>query len=99
MNIKLSEHFTYGKLLRFSFPSIMMMIVSSVYTIVDGFFVSRCVGKNAFAAINLIMPILMAIGAIGFMAGTGGSALIAKTIGEGHKDKANRYFTMIEVIT
>ena len=95
MNIKLSEHFTYGKLLRFSFPSIMMMIVSSVYTIVDGFFVSRCVGKNAFAAINLIMPILMAIGAIGFMAGTGGSALIAKTLGEGHKDKANRYFTMI----
>ena len=81
MRIALSDHFTYQKLLRFTMPSIVMMIVTSVYSIVDGFFVSNCVGKNAFAALNLIFPVLMALSAFGFMVGTGGSALIAKTLG------------------
>ncbi len=74
MRIRLSEHFTYKKLIRFVLPTVFMMIVTSVYGIVDGFFVSNCVGKNAFAAVNLIMPVLMALGAFGFMIGTGGSA-------------------------
>ncbi|PWL70632.1 MAG: MATE family efflux transporter [Clostridiales bacterium] len=95
MRIQLSEHFSYKKLLRFVFPTVIMMIVSSVYSIVDGFFVSNFVGKNAFAAVNLIMPVLMALGALGFMIGTGGSALVAKTLGEGNRQKANQYFTML----
>ena len=89
MRIALSDHFTYQKLLRFTMPSIVMMIVTSVYSIVDGFFVSNCVGKNAFAALNLIFPVLMALSAFGFMVGTGGSALIAKTLGEGKTKEAN----------
>lgn len=99
MKINLSDHFTYKKLLKFVMPTIFMMIVTSVYGIVDGFFVSNFVGKNAFAAVNLIMPVLMAIGAFGFMIGTGGSALVAKTLGEGDKEKANRYFSMLIYIT
>ena len=95
MRIQLSEHFSYKKLLRFVFPTVIMMIVSSVYSIVDGFFVSNFVGKNAFAVVNLIMPVLMALGALGFMIGTGGSALVAKTLGEGNRQKANQYFTMM----
>ena len=87
MRITLSDHFTYQKLLRFTMPSIVMMIITSVYSIVDGFFVSNCVGKNAFAALNLIFPVLMALSAFGFMVGTGGSALIAKTLGEGKTDR------------
>ena len=93
MRITLSDHFTYQKLLRFTMPSIVMMIITSVYSIVDGFFVSNCVGKNAFAALNLIFPVLMALSAFGFMVGTGGSALIAKTLGEGKTKEANGIFS------
>lgn len=98
MKIKLSDHFTYKNLLKFIMPTIFMMIVTSIYGIVDGFFVSNFVGKNAFAAVNLIMPVLMAIGAFGFMIGTGGSALVAKTLGEGKREKANQYFSMLTYV-
>lgn len=99
MNIRLSDHFSYRRLMRFVLPSILMMIVTSVYSIVDGFFVSNFVGKNAFAAVNLIMPLIMALGAFGFMIGTGGSALVAKTLGEGDREKANGYFSMLIYVT
>jgi len=95
MRIQISDHFTVGKLLRFVFPSIIMMIFTSIYGVVDGFFVSNYVGKTPFAAVNLIMPLLMAVGAIGFMLGSGGSALVAKTCGEGDAKRANRYFSMV----
>ena len=95
MNIQISEHFDYKKLMRFCAPTIAMMICTSIYGIVDGLFVSNFVGKTAFSAINLIWPFLMIMGCFGFMIGTGGSALVAKTLGEGDKDKANRYFTML----
>lgn len=95
MNIGLSEHFTYKKLIKFTLPTIIMMIFTSIYGVVDGIFVSNCVGSDAFAAVNLIMPAIMILGTIGFMMGTGGSALVSKTIGEGDKDKANRYFSML----
>ena len=99
MNIQLSEHFTYRKLLRFTFPSIVMMVFSSIYGVVDGVFVSNFVGSEPFAAINLIMPFLMAISALGFMIGTGGSAIVAKTLGEGKKKQANEYFSMLVYLT
>lgn len=95
MKIQLSEHFTYKKLLRFVFPSIIMMIFTSIYGVVDGLFVSNYVGKTAFAAINLIMPFIMGLSALGFMIGTGGSAIVSKTLGEGKKEKANEYFSML----
>lgn len=95
MRIQLSEHFTYQKLLRFSLPTIAMMIFTSIYGIVDGFFVSNYVGKTAFAAVNLIMPYLMIQGCFGFMIGTGGGALVAKTLGERKRETADRYFTML----
>ena len=95
MKIELSNHFTYKKLLRFTLPSVVMMIFTSIYGVVDGFFVSNFVGKTPFAAVNFIMPFLMILGAIGFMFGAGGSALVAKTLGEGDREKANRLFTMI----
>lgn len=95
MSISLSDHFTYKKLLRFVFPSIIMMVFTSIYGVVDGLFVSNCVGKHAFTAINLIMPFIMIFGGVGFMLGTGGSALVAKTLGEQQPEKANRYFAMI----
>ena len=95
MKIQLSEHFTYSKLIRFTVPSMIMMIFTSIYGVVDGIFVSNFVGKTAFAAINLIMPFLMIFGAIGFMIGTGGSALVAKTMGEGDHKRANRLFSML----
>ena len=95
MKIHLYDHFTYKKLLRFTLPSIAMMVFISIYGIVDGFFVSNYVGKVPFAALNYIYPFLMILGALGFMFGTGGSAFIAKTIGEGDKEKANRTFSMI----
>ncbi len=98
MTVSLSDHFSYQKLLRFVAPSILMMIVTSIYSIVDGFFVSNFVGKNPFAALNLIFPVIMALAAFGFMIGTGGSALIAKTLGEGKKDEANRIFSMLVVV-
>lgn len=95
MAIKLSDHFTYRKLLRFTLPSICMMIFTSIYGMVDGFFVSNFVGKTAFAAVNLIMPYLQILGGVGAMLGVGGSALVAKTLGEGKKEKAQSYFTMM----
>lgn len=93
--VGLSDHFTYKKLMQFVFPCIVTMIVTSVYTIVDGFFVSNFAGKNAFTALNLIYPFLMALGALGFMIGTGGSALVSFTLGEGKKERANQIFTML----
>ncbi|MDE7333477.1 MAG: MATE family efflux transporter [Lachnospiraceae bacterium] len=99
MNIQLSEHFTYKKLFRFCLPTVAMMLCTSLYGIVDGFFVSNHVGKTAFASVNLIMPFLMILGCFGFMIGTGGSALVGKTLGEGKKDTANRYFTMMVYLT
>ncbi|MCI8546213.1 MAG: MATE family efflux transporter [Clostridia bacterium] len=95
MKIQLSEHFTYKKLIRFTIPTIIMMIFTSIYGVVDGIFVSNFVGSDSFAAVNLIMPALMIFGTIGFMVGTGGSALVSKTIGEGQKEKANKYFSML----
>lgn len=95
MKIQLSEHFSYHKLLRFVFPSIVMMVFTSIYGVVDGIFVSNFVGSTPFAAVNLIMPFLMALGSIGFMLGTGGSAIVAKTMGEGKEKRANEYFSMI----
>lgn len=94
MNIQLSDSFTYKRLLRFTLPSIAMMVFTSIYGVVDGFFVSNFVGKTPFAAVNFIMPFLMMLGAIGFMFGTGGSALIAKTLGENKRDKATRLFSL-----
>lgn len=95
IDIQLSDHFTYRKLLRFVLPSIVMMVFTSIYGVVDGLFVSNFVGKTSFAAINLIMPVLMIFGGIGFMLGTGGSALVAKTLGEQKPELAKRYFTMM----
>ena len=99
MKIQLSDHFTTGKLLRFVAPSIVMMIFTSVYGVVDGLFVSNFVGKTAFAAVNLIFPLLMILGALGFMIGTGGSALVARTLGEGDSGRAQRYFSMLVYVT
>ncbi len=93
--IRISDHFTYKKILRFTLPSIIMMIFTSIYSVVDGFFVSNFVGKTAFSAVNFIMPVLMILGTIGFMIGTGGSALVAKTMGEGDKQRANEIFSML----
>lgn len=92
--IQLSDHFTYKKLLQFTFPSIVMMIFTSIYSVVDGWFVSNYVGKTQFAAVNLIMPVLGILGIFGYMFGAGGSALIAKTLGEQERDKANRLFSL-----
>ena len=99
MNIQLSDHFTYKKLLRFTFPSIVMLVFSSIYAVVDGFFVSNFVGKTPFAALNLIWPFIMILGAFGFMFGTGGSALIAKIMGEGDMDKANSLFSLFVYVS
>lgn len=99
MKIKLSDHFTYSKLLRFVFPSIIMMIFTSIYGVVDGLFVSNFAGKTAFASINLVMPFVMILGGIGFMIGTGGTALVSKVLGEGKKEKANKIFTIMIIFT
>ena len=99
MDTKLAQHFTYGKLLKFVFPSIVMMVFTSIYCVVDGLFVSNFVGKTAFASINLIMPFIMGLTALGFMMGTGGSAIVAKTLGEGKPEKANEYFSLIVYTT
>lgn len=93
--IRLSDHFTFGKLMRFTLPSIIMMVFTSIYSIVDGFFVSNFVGKTAFAAVNFAMPLLMILGCVGFMFGTGGSALISKFLGEGKSEKANETFSFV----
>ncbi|MDY3785120.1 MAG: MATE family efflux transporter [Eubacteriales bacterium] len=98
-NISLSDHFTYKKLLRFTLPSIIMMVFTSIYGVVDGLFVSNFAGKTSFAAINLVMPFIMILGGIGFMIGTGGTALVSKVLGEGDREKANRYFSMMIMLT
>ena len=95
--ISISEHFGYRKLLRFTIPSMVMMVFTSVYSIVDGLFVSNFVGKTAFAAVNLIFPFLMVLGVVGYMLGTGGSALVAKMLGEGQKERAQRVFSLLVV--
>lgn len=94
MKIQLSDHFTYSKLIRFTLPSIAMMIFTSIYGVVDGFFVSNFAGKTPFSAINIIWPFLMIMATVGFMFGTGGTAIVAKTFGEGSKEKANEYFSL-----
>lgn len=99
MNIQLSDHFNCIRLLRFTLPSIVMMIFTSVYGVVDGFFVSNFVGKTSFAAVNFIMPFLMILGAVGFMFGAGGGALIAKTMGEGRHEKAQKLFSLFVYVT
>lgn len=99
MKIQLSDHFNYKKLLRFTLPSIIMMIFTSIYGVVDGFFVSNFVGKTPFAAVNFIMPFLMILGAVGFMFGTGGSAIIAITMGAGDKEKAKRLFSLFVYVS
>lgn len=93
--IQLSDHFTFGRLMRFVIPSIVMMIFTSIYSVVDGLFVSNVVGKTPFAAVNLVMPFLMVFGGIGFMIGTGGSAIVARTLGMGERERANRIFSML----
>jgi len=95
MNIELSEHFTFKKLLRFVYPAVIMMVFTSIYGVVDGIFVSNFAGDSAFAAVNLIMPVLMIYASFGFMIGTGGSALISKTLGEGDEKKARGIFSML----
>ncbi len=99
MAVHLSEHFTYKKLFKAVLPSIFMMIFTSIYGVVDGLFISNFVGKTAFAAINLIMPVLMILDSIGFMLGAGGSALVAKTLGEGDEKRANEMFSMVMYFT
>lgn len=95
MQIRLSDHFTYRRLLRFTLPSVVTMIIASIYSVVDGLFVSNLVGAMALSAINIAFPVTMIIGAVGFMLGTGGSALVAKTLGEEKKELANQYFSML----
>ncbi len=97
--IRLSDHFNLSRLMRFCLPSIIMMVFTSIYGVVDGYFVSNFVGKTAFAAVNLIMPFLMILGGVGFMVGTGGSALVAKCLGEKDDDKARRVFSMMIYLT
>ena len=98
-NIRLSDHFTYSKLLRFTLPSIVMMVFTSIYGVVDGLFVSNFVSKTAFASVNLVMPFVMILGGMGFMIGTGGTALVSKILGEGDPDTANRTFSMMVLFT
>ena len=95
MRIQLSDHFTYKRLLQFVISPVLMMICTSLYSIVDGFFVSNYVGKTPFAAVNLVMPVCMALGTIGTMIGTGGSAVVSQALGEGKKEQANQYFSML----
>ena len=99
MKVNLSDHFTYRKLLNFVLPSIVMMVFTSIYGVVDGLFVSNYAGKTAFAAINLVMPFIMVLGGMGFMIGTGGTALVAKVLGEEEKKEAHRYFSMMVLVT
>ena len=99
MKIQLSDHFTFGRLLRFTWPSIVMMVFTSIYSVVDGIFVSNFAGKTAFAAVNLIMPYLMVFGTLGFMIGTGGTALISMTLGMGDRKKANELFSLLTYVT
>lgn len=95
MKIQLSDHFNYKKLLKLTLSSIVMLVVTSLYSVVDGFFVSNFAGKEPFVAVNFIMPVLLVVGSVGFMLGTGGSALIAKKMGENNQEQANKIFSMI----
>ena len=97
--IQLSDHFSYGRLIRFVIPSVVMLIFTSIYGVVDGLFVSNFVGKTPFAAVNIIFPLMMILGGVGFMLGTGGTAIVAKTLGMGDRQKANEYFTFIIAFT
>lgn len=97
--IQLSDHFTYGRLIRFTLPSIVMMIFTSVYSVVDGFFVSNYAGKTPFAAVNLIMPFLMILGTVGMMFGTGGTAIVSMAMGMGDDERANRQFSLFVYVT
>lgn len=97
--IQLSDHFSYGRLIKFVIPTVVMMIFTSIYGVVDGLFVSNFVGKTPFAAINIIFPLIMILGGFGFMLGTGGTAIVAKTMGLGERDRANEYFTFIIITT
>ena len=99
MKIQLSDNFTYAKLLRFCLGPILMMIFTSIYSVVDGIFVSNFAGEDPFVAINLIFPIIMILGAVGFMFGAGGTAIVSKTLGEGDKKRANEYFTLVVIVT
>ena len=99
MAVQLNAHFPYRKLFKAVIPSILMMVFISIYSIVDGLFVSNFVGTTAFAGLNLIFPVLMIVGALGFMIGSGGSALVSKTLGEGKKELANQYFSMFIFLT
>ena len=99
MKIQLSDHFTFQRLLRFVLPSIIMMVFASIYSVVDGLFVSNYVGKDAYTALNLIWPLLMGMGALGFMIGSGGSAIVSKTLGEGKPPEAKQYFSMLVYVT
>lgn len=95
MKIQLSDNFTYGKLIKFTLPTIFMMIFTSIYVVVDGLFVSNVVGSDAFAAVNLIIPAIMVCGTVGFMIGASGGALVSKIIGEGNNKKAKEIFSML----
>ena len=96
MKIQLSDHFTYKRLFRFVLPTVAMMIFMSIYSIVDGFFVSNFAGKTPFAAVNLVMPVLMILSTVGFMLGTGGTAIVARTFGEGDvKETLPHYMVML----
>lgn len=97
--IQLSDHFSYGRLVRFILPSIGMMIFTSIYLVVDGFFVSNFAGKTPFAAVNLIMPLINILATVGFIFGTGGSAIVAKTFGEGDKEQANQFFSLFSYVS
>ena len=99
MQVQLSDHFTYKRLLRFVLSPVLMMIFTSVYSVIDGLFVSNFVGELQFAALNFIYPVIMVLGAVGFMFGAGGTAIVSKTLGEGHKTHANRYFTLVVIVT
>ena len=97
--IQLSDHFDYSRLIRFTLPSIIMMIFTSIYGVVDGYFVSNFVGKTPFAAVNFIMPLIMILGSVGFMFGAGGGALVARSLGEGKKERARRLFSLFVYAT
>ena len=95
MKIKLSDHFTFSRLLRYALPSVIMMIFTSIYSVVDGLFIANLVGSNALSSINIVMPMVIIVGAFGFMLGTGGSAVVAVKLGQGKPKTANEYFSMI----
>lgn len=97
--IRLSDHFTCKRLLHFTFPSVVMLVFTSIYSVVDGFFVSNFVGKTPFTAVNFIMPVLLVLGCVGFMFGTGGGALIALTMGEGRREKADQIFSLLVYVS